>query len=65
VPYINATLKNTTINTCPQIHGICTVEYDSNMMTHLKFNSLKAELNPICYLLTLLGAHHFPHVSRI
>jgi len=26
---------------------------------------LKAELNPICYLLALLGAHHFLHVSRI
>jgi len=29
------------------------------------FNTLNAELNPICYLLALLGAHHFPHVSRI
>jgi len=28
-------------------------------------NPLNAELNPICYLLALLGAHHFPHVSRI
>ena len=27
-------------------------------------NPLKAELNPICYLLALL-AHHFLHVSRI
>jgi len=30
-----------------------------------KFNPLKPELNPICYLLALLGAHHFLHVSRI
>jgi len=29
------------------------------------FNSLNAELNPICYLLALLGAHHFLHGSRI
>ena len=29
------------------------------------FNPLNAELNPICYLLALLGAHHFLHVSRI
>ena len=29
------------------------------------FNPLKAELNPICYLLALLGIHHFLHVSRI
>jgi len=30
-----------------------------------KINPLKPELNPICYLLALLGAHHFLHVSRI
>ena len=30
-----------------------------------KFNPLKPELNPICYLLALLGAHHFLHVNRI
>ena len=29
------------------------------------FNTLNTELNPICYLLALLGAHHFLHVSRI
>ena len=29
------------------------------------FNPLKPELNPICYLLALLGAHHFLHASRI
>ena len=28
-------------------------------------NPLKPELNPICYLLALLGAHHSLHVSRI
>ena len=28
-------------------------------------NPLKPELNSICYLLTLLGARHFLHVSRI
>ena len=31
----------------------------------LLFNTLNTELNPICYLLALLGAHHFLHVSRI
>ena len=30
-----------------------------------KFNPLNAELNPIYYLLALLGAHHILHVSRI
>ena len=29
------------------------------------FNPLNPELNPICYLLALLGAHHFLHVRRI
>jgi hypothetical protein len=29
------------------------------------FNTLKAELNPICHLLALLGAHLILHVSRI
>jgi len=28
-------------------------------------NPLKAELNPICHLLALLGAHYILHVSRI
>ena len=30
-----------------------------------QFNPLKPELNSICYLLALLGAHHFLHVGRI
>jgi len=28
-------------------------------------NPLNAELNPICHLLALLGAHHISHVSRL
>jgi len=35
------------------------------MYVKLNINPLKPELNPICYLLTLLGAHYFLHVSRI
>ena len=31
----------------------------------LLINPLNPELNPICYLLALLGAHHFLHISRI
>ena len=31
----------------------------------LCFNPLNAQLNPICRLLALLGAHHIFHVSRI
>ena len=37
----------------------------TNFKTYLKINPLKPELNPICYLLALLGVHHFLHVSRI
>ena len=29
------------------------------------FNPLNAQLNPICHLLALLGAHHIFHVSRL
>ena len=28
-------------------------------------NPLNAELNPICYFLALLGAHHILHVSKV
>ena len=28
-------------------------------------NPLNADLNPICHLLALLGAHHILHVNRI
>jgi len=31
----------------------------------MNINALNAELNPICYLLALLGVHHFLHVSMI
>jgi len=31
----------------------------------LLFNPLNAELNPICHLLALIGAHHILHISRI
>ena len=31
----------------------------------ITFNTLHAELNPICHLLALLGAHPVLHISRI
>jgi len=31
----------------------------------LYFSPSNAELNPICYITTLLGAHYILHVSRI
>ena len=41
---------------------LCCQHYPSEMQY---FNPLNHELNPICYLLALLGAHHFLHVNRI
>jgi len=35
------------------------------MYFYLEINTLNAELNPICHLLALLGAHLILHVSRI
>ena len=44
----------------------CAVRTESlNTIQFVFFNPLNPELNPICYLLALLGAHHFFHVSRI
>jgi len=39
--------------------------YLQNVSNYFSFNLLNAELNPICHLLALLGAHHIFHVSRI
>jgi len=35
------------------------------LLCSLGINPLNAELNPICHLLALLGAHHIIHVGRI
>jgi len=34
-------------------------------ISKIYFNPLNAELNPICHLLALLGAHHILHVSGL
>jgi len=43
--------------------------FDSNTSTSSlngdNVNPLNAELNPICHLLALLGAHHILHVIRL
>ena len=41
------------------------VSQNSSTYAGMSLNPLKPELNPICYLLALLGTHHFLHVSRI
>ena len=44
---------------------VCMCVSTYSLRERTKFNPFNAELNPICYLLALLGAHHFLHVSRI
>ena len=39
--------------------------HHNNPTSVCAFNPLNPELNPVCYLLALLEAHHFLHVSRI
>ena len=56
-PHTMGTFKNDALCRLPNELGEAT--------SRNNFNPLNAELNPICYLLALLGAHHFLHVSRI
>jgi hypothetical protein len=41
------------------------VKLQYHILIEQYLNPLNAELNPICHLLALLGAHLFFHVSRI
>ena len=40
------------------------LKYVSVPFSQINFHPLKAELNPICHFLALLGAHHILHISR-
>jgi len=40
-------------------------EYQEHILGGGGVNPLNAELNPICHLLELLGAHHILHVSMV
>ena len=53
IPQLKLMLAENYWRALPQAHALFMV------------NPLKPELNPICYLLALLGAHHLFHVSRI
>ena len=44
---------------------VCVYVYICIFTYLMEINPLNPELNPICYLLAILGAHHFLHVSRI
>ena len=41
------------------------LKFDQVFVWGSKFNPFNAELNPVCHLLALLGAHHIFHVGRI
>ena len=45
------------------VNGVLATEYIE--VNQSAVNPLKPELNPMCSLLALLGAHHFLHVSSI
>jgi hypothetical protein len=59
-PSSSAEIRNGRNYTCTS--SVCFLAWTR---TNLPFNPLNAELNPICHLLALLGAHHILHVSRI
>ena len=48
-----------------RVHIQSTCKVCNKNLECCSINPLNAELNPICYLLALLGAHRFLHVSRI
>jgi len=43
----------------------CYVTFSTFLIYSSVFNPLNAELNPICPLLSLFGAHHILHISRL
>ena len=47
------------------MQGIILITRQLHTQQLADINPLNPELNPICYLLALLGAHHFLNVSRI
>ena len=52
----------------PEVQGKLTlprIDDTKDGMGINNINPLNADLNPICHLLALLGAHHILHVSRI
>ena len=49
----------------PDKGGVCIFIYKSLKFIPVSINPLNTELNLICHLLALLGAHHILYVSRI
>ena len=59
--------KRSLMDSCPQSANLMAKSQTVHHRYYHKdcINPLKPELNSICYLLALLGAHLFLHVSRI
>jgi hypothetical protein len=59
--FVTQTLSgvSNTANNC------CREQYDERGDRTFRIEGLNAELNHICYLLALLGAHHIFQISRI
>ena len=48
-----------------KVYGDSSPSFSTIKKWAAEFNPLNPELNPICYLVALLGTHHFLHVSSI
>jgi len=57
--------SNDTIGNRTRDLPACSAVPQSTAPPRARINPLNAELNPICHMLALLGAHHILHVSRI
>jgi len=66
-PAVSFGLSNNTSPFLPILYQLSPSSHSQHLKITFYFllNPLNPELNPICYLLALLGAHHFLHVSRI
>ena len=61
--FVEGIIRSTQIPYTGRMHSQFNTK--TSIMGRNVFNPLNPELNPICYLLELLGAHNFLHVSRI
>ena len=50
---------------CMLMYIRCIFVYCLLFVSFYYFNPLNVQLNPICHILALLGAHHILHISRI
>jgi len=65
VQFRNLRLEEWRAASANKIHGLILVAGEVAVLYPLFFNPLNAELNPICHLVVLLGAHHIFRVIRI